>query len=174
MFPYKKLFPKIDDSVFIAPGSKLIGDVQVGRDSSIWYNAVLRGDINFIKVGEMSNIQDGTVVHVTHELPVIIGNLVTIGHQAVIHGCVINDITLIGMGAVVLDYAVVESKSLVAAGALVKQKFIVPSGTLVAGVPAKIIRELTDEEIKALENSAMSYKNEAFDSMQALKKAFKN
>ncbi|MBN1637613.1 MAG: gamma carbonic anhydrase family protein [Ignavibacteriales bacterium] len=168
LFPYKNLFPKVEESAFIAPGAKLIGDVQVGKNSSIWYNAVLRGDINYIKIGETSNIQDGTIIHVTHELPVIIGDKVTIGHQAVIHGCVINDLTLIGMGAIVLDYAVVEQKSLVAAGALVKQKFTVPSGTMVAGVPAKVIRELTEEEIKALEESAISYKIEAQDSKKSI------
>lgn len=172
LFPYKNLYPEIDDTVFIAPGAKLIGNVQVGKDSSIWYNAVLRGDINYIKVGEMSNIQDGTIIHVTHELPVKIGNLVTIGHQAVIHGCTIQDLTLIGMGAIVLDYAVVESKSLVAAGALVKQKFIVPSGTMVAGIPARVIRDLTEEEIKALEESAFSYKIEAYNSKKSFDEFF--
>jgi carbonic anhydrase/acetyltransferase-like protein (isoleucine patch superfamily) len=158
LFPYKDLFPKIDQSVFLASGVKVIGDVEIAENSSVWYNTVIRGDVNRIKIGKMTNIQDCSMLHVTtNRFPLYIGDNVTIGHTVTLHGCTINDSALIGMGAIVLDGAVVEENSMVAAGAVVKQGFIVPSGNLVAGVPAKIIRELTKEEIEDLTNSAKRY-----------------
>jgi carbonic anhydrase/acetyltransferase-like protein (isoleucine patch superfamily) len=151
------VFPILHPSVLIADGAFVIGDVHIGKDASIWYNAVLRGDINAIWVGERSNIQDGCVMHVTRELPVIIGNDVTIGHQAVIHGCTIDNCALIGMGAMVLDSAKVGSFSIVAAGAVVLEKSVVPEGTLVAGIPARVIRNVTEEERQRLLESALNY-----------------
>jgi carbonic anhydrase/acetyltransferase-like protein (isoleucine patch superfamily) len=159
LFQYKDLFPDIHPSVFIAPGVKIVGDVSIGENSSVWYNAVIRGDVHYVKIGEMTNIQDCSMLHVTNgRFPLNIGNKVTIGHSVKLHGCTLQDLCLIGIGAIVLDGAVVETNSMVAAGALVKPNFVVPSGKLVAGVPAKIVRDLTDEEILDFESSAMRYK----------------
>jgi carbonic anhydrase/acetyltransferase-like protein (isoleucine patch superfamily) len=149
--------PRLSATAFIAEGARLIGDVRVGADASIWFNAVLRGDINSIQIGDRSNVQDGVVIHVTHELPVIVENDVTIGHQAVIHGCELLSGSLIGMGAVVLDRARVGPQALVAAGALVREGFIIPEGMLAAGVPARLVRPLTAEEREALLASAQRY-----------------
>lgn len=159
IFPYMKTTPQIHESVFIAPGAKVIGDVTIGRDTSIWYNTVVRGDVHYIKIGEMSNIQDLSMLHVTNgKFPLTIGSKVTIGHSVTLHGCTLHDLCLIGMGAVVLDGAVVERNSIVAAGAVVKPGFTIPSGKLAAGIPAKVIRKLTDEEMLEFENSAERYK----------------
>lgn len=158
-YSYEGKEPKIDDSVFIADGVKIIGEVEIGKDASIWYNSVIRGDVNYIKIGELSNVQDLSMLHVTNKKwPLIIGNKVTIGHSVKLHGCVIEDLVLIGIGAIVLDGAIVQTKSMVAAGAVVKPGFVVPSGKLVAGIPAKVVRDLTDAEIADLEQSAQRYK----------------
>lgn len=154
---YKGLLPKVDSSAFIAEGVKLVGDVRIKKDSSIWYNAVLRGDINFVEIGKRTNIQDGSVLHVTKEYPVRIGNDVTVGHRAIVHGCTVGDCCLIGMGSVILDNATVGSYSLVAAGAVVLQNFVVPEGMLVAGIPARIVRPLTNKEKEQIEESAQHY-----------------
>ncbi|MEN3038451.1 MAG: gamma carbonic anhydrase family protein [Candidatus Kryptonium sp.] len=158
ILPHKGKFPQIDESVFIAEGAVIIGDVIIEKDSNIWFNAVIRGDVNYIRIGERTNIQDGCILHVTTEkFPLIIGNDVTVGHGAILHGAIIRDKCLIGMGAIVLDGAEVKPYSFVAAGSLVKQGFVVPEGTLVAGVPAKVVRELTEGERKAIEESALRY-----------------
>jgi len=158
ILPYRGKFPEIDESVFIADGAVVIGDVVIGKESNIWFNAVIRGDVNYIRIGERTNIQDGCILHVTGEkYPLIVGNDVTVGHGAILHGAIIHDKCLIGMGAVVLDGAEVKPYSLVAAGSLVRQGFVVPEGTLVAGVPAKVVRDLTDEERKMIEVSALHY-----------------
>jgi gamma-carbonic anhydrase len=149
--------PEIHPTAFIAENVTVIGRVTIGAHASVWYGAVLRGDINDVSVGAYSNIQDGVVLHVTHELPVRVGSHVTVGHGAIVHGCTVYDECLIGMGAIVLDNAVVGPRSLVAAGSLVKQGFLVPEGKLVAGVPARIIRELTDEERASILESAHRY-----------------
>ena len=158
LFPYEDFYPKIGKNVFLASGVKIIGSVDIGTKSSVWYNCVIRGDVHYIKIGEESNIQDCSMLHVTNgKYPLNIGNKVTIGHSVSLHGCTLNDLCLIGIGAIVLDGAIIESKSMVAAGALVKQNFVVPSGKLVAGVPAKVIRNLTSEELIDLEESAKRY-----------------
>lgn len=161
IFPYLNKLPKIATDVFLASGVKIIGDVEIGEGSSIWYNSVIRGDINFIRIGSLTNIQDSSVLHVTGKNPLIVGNKVTVGHSAILHGATIMDLTLIGMGGIVLEGSVVEEKSIVAAGAVVKAGFVVPSGKLVAGIPAKVVRDLTDEELKEFENSANRYKEYA-------------
>lgn len=158
LLPYANTFPKLDESVFLASGSKVIGDVEIGKNSSVWYNTVVRGDVNYIRIGEMTNVQDCSMLHVTNKtFPLIIGNKVTIGHSVTLHGCVLKDLCLIGMNAVVLDGAVIEEKSMVAAGAVVRPGFIVPTGKLAAGVPAKIVRGLTEEEMQEFEKSANRY-----------------
>jgi gamma-carbonic anhydrase len=149
--------PKVHPSAFVADGVHLIGNVEIDRDASIWFNSVLRGDINSIYIGERSNIQDGSIFHVTEELSVHVGNDVTVGHGAVVHGCRVEDGSLIGMGAVILDRARIGKQALVAAGAVVREGFVVPDGMLVGGVPAKILRALTDEEKRALLESAAHY-----------------
>ena len=146
MVAHHGVLPRIAPSAFVAEGAFLIGDVLVGAESSIWYNAVLRGDINAIRIGARSNIQDGTIVHVTRTYPVVIGNEVTVGHQAMVHGCTIEDGALIGMGAIILDHAQIGAQALVAAGTVVRENFVVPAGTLVTGVPGRVVRDLTEEE----------------------------
>lgn len=158
LFPYLDTFPKIDKSVFLASGAKIIGDVQIGKNSSVWYNTVIRGDVHYIKIGDQTNIQDCSMLHVTNgKYPLNIGNQVTVGHSVVLHGCTIEDLTLIGMNATVLDGAVVQTKSMVAAGAVIRPNFTVPTGKLAAGVPAKIVRDLTDEEMEEFEKSSNRY-----------------
>jgi len=155
---YLNTKPRIDQSSFIEDSAIIIGDVEIGAESSVWFNAIIRGDVNYIRIGNRTNIQDGTVCHVTlNKFPLTIGSHVTVGHGAILHGCVIEDFTLIGMGAKILDGARVEPFSMVAAGALVKQGFVVPSGYLVAGVPATIIRALSEAEKEKIKISADNY-----------------
>ena len=149
--------PRVHPSAFVAEGAWVVGDVEIGEDASIWFNAVLRGDINAIRVGKRTNVQDGVVIHVTSELPAIVGDDVTVGHKAIIHGCRIEHACLIGMNAVVLDRAVVGPFAVVAAGAVVKEGFTVPEGMLVAGVPARVVRPITDKERAFLLQSSRNY-----------------
>jgi len=155
---YRGIVPQIHESVFLAEGARIIGDVTIGKDSSVWFNSVVRGDVHRIRIGERTNIQDNCVLHVTHQqYGLSIGNNVTVGHSVVLHGCTVGDYCVIGMGAIVLDNAFVNSRSFVAAGALVPENFVVPQETLVAGVPAKVRRALTADELKFLEQSAQNY-----------------
>jgi carbonic anhydrase/acetyltransferase-like protein (isoleucine patch superfamily) len=156
-YGYRGLRPRVHPSVFVADGAVLVGDVKIAADASVWYNAVLRGDINSVSVGERTNIQDGAVLHVTEECPVVVGDDVTVGHRAIVHGCVVENASLIGMGAVVLDRARIGARALVAAGAVVLEGMIVPPGVLAAGVPARVIRPLTDEEQAGVLGSAKRY-----------------
>lgn len=170
VFPYRGMFPILGENVFLASGVKIIGNVEIGKDSSVWYNSVIRGDVHYIKIGERTNIQDCSMLHVTNgKFPLNIGNKVTIGHSVSLHGCTLKDLCLIGIGSIILDGAVIESNSMVAAGALVKQNFVVPSGKLVAGVPAKVIRDLTDEEIKDIEAGSNRYVEYAKITLESFK-----
>lgn len=167
--PYQGMLPDVDDSVFIASGAKIIGNVKIGKNSSVWYNTVIRGDVNYIRIGKMTNVQDCSMLHVTNETnPLVIGDNVTIGHSVTLHGCTINNLCLIGMGSVVLDYAVIEEGSVVAAGAVVPPKYIVPKGSLVAGVPCKVIRQLSQSELDELLKSALRYKEYSKISSESL------
>jgi len=135
---YQGKSPKIDPTAFIAENAVIIGDVEIGPRASVWYNVVIRGDVNHIRIGAETNIQDGTVIHAeTVGGPTLIGRHVTIGHNAIVHGCVVEDDCLIGMGAIVLSYSKIGKGSLIAAGALVKEHEVVPPGTIMAGLPAK-------------------------------------
>jgi len=155
---YNGKSPVLHHGVFIAPSADIIGDVEIGKSSSVWFQSVVRGDVNSIRIGERTNIQDGCLLHVRHEkYSLVIGSGVTLGHGVIAHGCRIHDHTLIGMGAIILDNAEINSYTLVAAGALVRNDMIVPAGVLVAGVPAKIIRELNDEERALIDASAVHY-----------------
>jgi len=170
IFPYQGVYPRIGENVFLASGVRIIGNVEIGKDSSVWYNSVVRGDVHYIKIGESTNIQDCSMLHVTNgKFPLNIGNKVTIGHSVSLHGCTLQDLCLIGIGAILLDGAVVESNSMVAAGALVKQNFVVPAGKLVAGVPAKVIRDLTKNEIKDIEAGSARYVEYARITLKSLK-----
>ena len=141
--------PEIHPSAFIAENATIIGDVTIGKDSSIWYSVVIRGDVNFIRIGNRTNIQDGTVIHAAYKtIPTIIGDNVTVGHNAIIHACELKNEAFVGMGATIMDGAVVETHTLVAAGALVPPNSKLERGFLYAGVPAKKIRKLTSEEIE--------------------------
>lgn len=157
IYDYKGISPKIDNTCFLAPGSMIIGDVTVGKNSSVWFNAVLRGDINKIIIGENTNIQDGCVVHCVHGIPVTIGNYVTVGHGAILHSCSVDDYSLIGMGAIVLDGVKIGKHCLIAAGALVTPNKVIPDNSLVIGSPAKVARQLTREEIDHVGRGAYVY-----------------
>lgn len=148
---------KIADKVYIAEGAKVIGDVTIDENSSIWYNAVVRGDVNPIMIGKKTNVQDNAVLHVSHSHTLTIGNYVTIGHGAIVHGCTVGNNVLIGMGAIVLDGAVIGDNCIIGAGALVTQNKEIPEGSLCIGSPAKVTRELTEEEKSSIIENANEY-----------------
>lgn len=158
ILPYKGVFPQLGRDVFIAPGAWVIGDVEIGDGTSIWFNTVVRGDVNFIRIGCETNIQDNVTLHVTgKKFPLFIGNRVTVGHQAVVHGCVVEDECLIGMGAIVLDGARIGKGSLVAAGAVVSPGTEVPPGSVVMGIPAEVKKTLGEEEKERIRETAAHY-----------------
>lgn len=147
----------IDQSVFIAEGARIIGKVEIGQDSSIWYNSTLRADYGTIKIGKNSNVQDNAVIHLSHNSDTIIGDNVTVGHSAIIHGAKIENNVLVGMGAIVLDNCVIGENSIIGAGSLVTKNKNFPKNSLIMGSPAKLIRELTDEEIYSIKQNANEY-----------------
>ncbi len=157
-FPHRYSKPQIDPSVFIAPGSHIIGDVSLGKESSVWFNCVIRGDVNFVKVGERTNIQDMTLIHESYKKsPTRIGNSVTIGHSVVLHACTVGDFCLVGMGSIVLDDAELGDYVLLGAGSLVTQGTKIPPRSKAFGRPAKVVGSLSDEEIQFLKQSADHY-----------------
>jgi carbonic anhydrase/acetyltransferase-like protein (isoleucine patch superfamily) len=138
--------PQFGEDCFIAPNATLVGDVQCGRECSFWFNAVVRGDVNSIRMGDRVNVQDGAVIHCTYrKTKVVLGNNVSIGHNAIVHGCTVHDNVLIGMGAIVMDNAVIESGSIIAAGAVVLEGTHVKAGCIYAGMPAKFVKEVSRE-----------------------------
>ena len=161
--PYLKKFlipesrPLVAEGVFIAPGAVVVGAVELGAESSIWFGSVLRGDINRIVVGAQSNVQDGSVLHVSDDHACVLGQRVTVGHRAVVHACTVEEEVLVGMGAVILDGARIGARSIIAAGALVTKNMQVPPGSLVMGSPAKVVRALTPEEQAANACLALKY-----------------
>ncbi len=158
LLPYKGITPRIAPDAFIAPGAVIIGDVEVGPLSTIWFGCVIRGDVNTIRIGARTNIQDGTIVHVTRGTgPTVIGSGITIGHKAILHACILEDDCFIGMGAVVMDHAVVSSGAMLAAGALLTPGKNIPSGELWAGNPAKLFRPLKEDEKAFIPISAQNY-----------------
>ena len=149
---FQEIEPKLDESVFVAENAVIIGDVEIGRESSVWYGCVVRGDVNYIRIGERTNIQDLTMIHVSsNDFPTVIGNEVTVGHSVNLHGCTIEDNALIGIGAIVLDGAVIGESSLVAAGSLIPPGMKIPPRSLVMGSPGKVKKELTDSEVAELD-----------------------
>ena len=154
--------PQIPNDCYVAENATVVGDVILGSQCSIWFNAVIRGDVHFIKIGNKVNIQDGAIIHCTYQKhPTIIGNNVSIGHNAIVHGCTVHDNVLIGMGAIVMDNCIIESNSIVAAGAVVKQNTVVESGTIYAGVPAKKVKDISTSdfagEIERISNNYVMY-----------------
>lgn len=158
LLPFKNKVPAISSDCFVAPNSVIIGDVEIGSSSSVWFGTVLRGDVFHIRVGERTNIQDNSVVHVTsNKYPTVIGNNVTIGHSVTLHGCTINDNSLVGIGSVVMDQCNLGQWSIVAAGSVVKPNTKIPSGKLWGGLPAKEIRDLNDEERDWIKSLSSNY-----------------
>ena len=157
LLPLDDCEPEVDPRAWVAPGASLVGDVRLAADASVWFGAVLRGDGGPIRVGAGSNLQDGCVGHTDPGFPLTVGSGVSVGHRAVLHGCTVEDDVLVGMGAVVMNGAVIGAGSLVAAGAVVLEATVVPPRSLVAGVPAKVRRPLTDEEVERVRRNAAGY-----------------
>ena len=156
--PYEGTWPKVDPSAWLAPGSTVVGDVAIGPDSSVWYGAVLRGDVHRVCVGARTNLQDHAIVHVTEgRFAAVIGDEVTVGHRAVVHGCRVGDGALIGIGAIVLDGADVGEEALVAAGAVVTPDASIPKRMLAVGTPARAVRLLSDEELRVQKERTLAY-----------------
>ena len=164
------LVPVIDDSAWIADNAQVIGDVVMGPASSVWFSAVVRGDTARIHIGEGTNIQDGSVLHADVGVPLTIGQRVTVGHMVQLHGCTIGDESLIGIGAVVLNHAKIGKNCLVGAGSLVTEGKEFPDGSMILGSPAKVVRQLTPEQIEGLRRSAQGYMNNAQRFKRGLKK----
>ncbi|MEP7145229.1 MAG: gamma carbonic anhydrase family protein [Ferruginibacter sp.] len=162
ILPVKGVFPQMGNNCFIAPNASIVGDVIMGDDCSVWFNAVIRGDVNSIRIGNKVNIQDGAVIHCTYEkTKAIIGNNVSIGHNAIVHGCVIDDNVLVGMGAIVMDNVKCGSNCIIAAGAVVLENTVIAPGSIYAGVPAKKVKDISQElisgEINRIANNYLMY-----------------
>jgi carbonic anhydrase/acetyltransferase-like protein (isoleucine patch superfamily) len=162
ILPVKGVYPTIPESCFMAPNATVVGDVVMGEDCSIWFNAVVRGDVNKIRMGNKVNIQDGACIHCTYEkTETVLGDNVSVGHNAIVHGCRVADNVLIGMGAIVMDNAVIGENSIIAAGAVVTEGTVVPPGSIFAGVPAKKIKDISPElqrgEIERIANNYLMY-----------------
>ncbi|MGM0445107.1 MAG: gamma carbonic anhydrase family protein [Bacillota bacterium] len=166
---YKNHEPIISDSSFVAPGAQVVGNVELKEKTSIWYNSSLRADLNKIILGKGTNVQDNSALHVDSDQPLIIGENVTVGHNATIHGCKIEDNCLIGMGAILLNDAVIKANSIVAAGSLVTENSEFPPTSLIMGSPAKVVRKLTAEEINSITQNAEHYTKLAKEHKDSLK-----
>jgi len=158
LLPYKGKRPKLHETVYVEASARIIGDVIIGAYASVWFNAVVRGDVNYIRIGERTNVQDNSVLHVTKDVyPLIIGSDVTIGHNAVLHGCIVKDRCLIGMGSIILDDAEIGEDTIVGAGALVTERMKVPPKSLILGAPARVVRKLSGEEVERILTAAKNY-----------------
>ncbi len=167
--PFRQILPTIDPSAFVDESAQVIGDVHLGKECGVWMNVVIRGDVNIIRIGDRTNVQDGTIVHVNRmpSYPCLIGADVTIGHGALVHGCTIEDRCLIGMGAILLNGCRIGTGSIIAAGTLVPEGMQIPPGSMVMGAPAKVRRPLTPEEDASLDKYAASYVKYRLDYMPA-------
>lgn len=161
LLEYEKIKPQVHDSCFVAESAEVIGRVNVEENSSIWYGCIIRGDENTIEIGKNTNIQDGTVIHISKDYETKIGDYVTVGHKAILHACTVGNNVLVGMGAILLDGVEIEDDVLIAAGSIVTPGKTIPKGSLVMGSPAKIVRTLSGEEIEQLKQSALDYCNYA-------------
>ena len=157
IYPLGELTPKVDPDSWIAPNATLIGQVEVAKGASIWWNCTVRGDTDLLSVGENSNIQDNSVLHTDPGIPMVVGKNVTVGHRVILHGCTIGDNTLIGMGSTLLNGSVIGKNCLIGANTLIPEGKVIPDRSLVVGLPGRIVRELTDEEVAGLQTSADRY-----------------
>ncbi len=158
ILPVKGISPQLGSNCFVADNATLVGDVVLGSECSVWFNAVIRGDVHRIRIGNKTNIQDGAVIHCTYQkAPTTIGNNVSIGHRAIVHGCTVEDNVLIGMGAIVMDHALVQKNCIVAAGAIVLENTVCESGFIYAGIPARKVKPLSQEQIDGLDKVADNY-----------------
>ena len=158
ILPVKGISPRLGTNCFVAENATIVGDVVLGDDCTVWFNAVIRGDVHSIRIGNKTNIQDGAVIHCTYQkAPTTIGNNVSIGHRAIVHGCTVEDNVLIGMGAIVMDHAVVQKNCIVAAGAIVLEKTVCESGYIYAGIPARKVKQLSQEQVEGLDKVADNY-----------------
>jgi carbonic anhydrase/acetyltransferase-like protein (isoleucine patch superfamily) len=155
--PYQQIVPEIHPSVYIAQGAMIIGDVTIGEESSVWFNAVLRGDLDQIRIGARTNIQDGTIVHLDKGFPCIIGDDVTVGHGCIVHGCTVGDGAMLGMGAIVLTGAKIGERAIVGAGALVREGQEIPQETVAVGIPAKVRRDVSAEDLERIRFGTLDY-----------------
>ena len=155
--PYQQIVPEIHPSVYIAQGAMIIGDVTIGEESNVWFNAVLRGDLDQIRVGARTNIQDGTIVHLDKGFPCIIGDDVTVGHGCIVHGCTVGDGAMLGMGAIVLTGAKIGERAIVGAGALVREGQEIPPETVAVGIPAKVRRDVSAEDLERIRFGTLDY-----------------
>ena len=156
--PYRGLLPKVHPTAFVDDSAQVIGDVEIGAESSVWMTVVVRGDVNFIRIGDRTNIQDGTIVHVQHDThPTRSGHDVTVGHGAIVHGCTIHDRVLVGMGAIILNGATIGEDCIVAAGTLITEGATIPPRSLVMGSPGKVKRALTDADVAMIQEFADNY-----------------
>jgi carbonic anhydrase/acetyltransferase-like protein (isoleucine patch superfamily) len=159
ILPVRNVYPEIGLNCFLAENCTIVGDVVIGKNCSVWFNAVIRGDVNSIRIGDNTNVQDGAVIHCTYQkAATIIGNNVSIGHNALVHGCKIYDYVLIGMGAIVMDHAVINEFCIIAAGSIILENTVCESGFLYAGIPAKKIKPLTEEQREMLIKLPQNYK----------------
>ena len=166
--PYRGRLPVVDPTAFVDASAQVIGDVEIGAESSVWMNVVIRGDVNMIRIGRRTNIQDGTIVHVMHDThPTILGDDVTIGHGAIVHGCTVGNRVLIGMGAILLNGATVGEDCIVAAGSLVPEGGAIPPRSLAMGSPARVRRLLTDDEVASILEYSRNYVRYRQDYMTA-------
>jgi len=169
IYPHHGKTPRLDKSVWIAPSADVIGEVSIGPESTVWFQVVIRGDVNTISIGSRTNVQDHSMLHVTRKTaPLKIGSEVTVGHRVLLHGCTIGDRVLVGMGSVVMDGAVVENDCVIGAGSLITQGKRFPSNSLIMGSPAKVIRELKPEELAFLKQSAKNYVQDGKEYMEIL------
>jgi len=159
ILPVKGVMPQIPEDCFVAPNATIVGDVVMGSECSVWFNAVVRGDVNSIRMGNKVNIQDGACIHCTYEkTKVVLGNNVSVGHNAIVHGCTVEDNVLIGMGAIVMDNVHIGANSIIGAGAVVLENTVVPAGSIFAGIPAKKVKDLSPELLKGeVERIANNY-----------------
>ncbi|MBF9253487.1 gamma carbonic anhydrase family protein [Pontibacter sp. 172403-2] len=158
ILPVKGVKPQMGENCFIAENATLVGDVQLGNDCSVWFNAVIRGDVNSIRIGDKTNIQDGAVIHCTYQkAATTIGNNVSVGHNAIVHGCTIEDNVLVGMGSIVMDNALVQQHCIIAAGAIVLENTVCESGWIYAGIPARKVKQLSPEQVEGLSRVAGNY-----------------
>jgi len=158
ILPVKGVMPQVGDNCFIAENATIVGDVVMGQDCSVWFNAVIRGDVNSIRIGNKTNIQDGAVIHCTYQkAATTLGNNVSVGHNAIVHGCTVEDNVLIGMGSIVMDNALVQKNTIVAAGAIVLENTVCESGWIYAGIPARKVKQLSPEQIAGLDKVANNY-----------------